>query len=117
MSLSTTEAEYIAAGLACAQVLWMRHTLKYYGINLGTSPIMVDNQSAICLSKNPVQHSRTKHIDVRHHFLDDHVTRKDIILEYVESSKQLADIFTKPLKEETFVRLRGDLGIMGESEI
>ena len=61
--------------------------------------------------------SRTKHIDVRHHFLNDHVVKKDIVLEYIDTNNQLADIFTKPLKEDVFVRLRRELGILSEAEI
>ena len=106
VSLSTTEAEYIAASLACAQILWMKQTLLDYGIECQTSKIYYDNTSAINLSKNHVHHSRTKHIDIRHHFLRDHVIKGDIVLEFISTDKQLADILTKPLKEETFVNLR-----------
>ena len=98
IALSTTEAEYIAAGLACAQVLWMRQTLQDYGIVCDTNIIRCDNTSAINLSKNHILHSRTKHIDIRHHFLSDHVDKKDIELEFIKTNNQLADILTKPLK-------------------
>ena len=64
---------------------------------------MCDNESAVKLANNPVQHSRTKHIDIHHHFLRDHVTKNDISLEGVRTEDQLADIFTKPLVEATFV--------------
>ena len=75
VALSTTEAEYIAARCCFAQVLWMRQTLKDFGLSFSTTPIFCDNSSAINLSKNPVHHSRTKHIEVRHHFLRDHVLK------------------------------------------
>ncbi|XP_052291943.1 uncharacterized protein LOC127900768, partial [Citrus sinensis] len=100
VALSTTEAEYIAAGSCCAQALWMKQTLRDYDINLEQIPIKCDNTSAINLSKNPIQHSRTKHIEIRHHFLRDHVQKGDIALEFISTEKQLADIFTKPLCEE-----------------
>ena len=117
VSLSTTEAEYIASSLACAQVLWMKQTLSDYGISYSSSQIFCDNTSAINLSKNPVQHSRTKHIDIRHHFLRDHVLKGDITLEFISTEKQIADILTKPLKEETFVNLRRELEICSISDI
>ena len=69
ISLSTAEAEYIAAGASCSQLLWMKQTLKDYGINLKKVPLLCDNESAIKISQNPVQHSRTKHIEIRYHFL------------------------------------------------
>ena len=70
-----------------------------------------DNTSAINLSKNLVQHSRTKHIEIRHHFLRDHVHKGYIVLEFVITGKQLADIFTKPLSEDYFNFIRGKLGM------
>ncbi|KAK8663836.1 hypothetical protein V6N13_083641 [Hibiscus sabdariffa] len=73
VALSTTEAEYISAGSCCAQVLWMKQQLFDYRIDVGTIPIKCDNTSAICLTKNPIHHSRTKHIEIRHHFIRDHV--------------------------------------------
>ncbi|KAH9697094.1 hypothetical protein KPL71_023469 [Citrus sinensis] len=112
VALSTTEAEYIAAGSCCAQALWMKQTLRDYGINLEQIPIKCDNTSAINLSKNPIQHSRTKHIEIRHHFLRDHVQKGDIALEFISTKKQLADIFTKPLCEEQFSKIRHELGMM-----
>ncbi|KAK2995198.1 hypothetical protein RJ640_000503 [Escallonia rubra] len=69
VALSTAEAEYVAAGSCCAQVLWMRQTLRDFGVLIDHIPIMCDSSSAIDISKNHVQHSRTKHIDIRHHFL------------------------------------------------
>ncbi|CAL0313915.1 unnamed protein product [Lupinus luteus] len=92
----------------------MKQQLKDFGINLEKIPIKCDNTSAINLSKNPVLHSRTKHIEIRHHFLRDHVQKGDCVLEFVETSKQLADIFTKPLPRDTFYTLRRELGILDE---
>ena len=112
VALSTTEAEYIAAGSCCAQALWMKQTLRDYGINLEQIPIKCDNTSAINLSKNPIQHSRTKHIEIRHHFLRDHVQKGDIALEFISTEKQLVDIFTKPLCEEQFSKIRHELRMM-----
>jgi hypothetical protein len=78
LALSTTEAEYVAAGQCCAQLLWMRQTLRDFGYNLSKVPLLCDNESAIRLANNPVEHSRTKHIDIRHHFLRDHQQKGDI---------------------------------------
>jgi len=117
VSLSTAEAEYIAAGSCCAQLLWMRQTLMDYGVKCDKVPLLCDNESAIKIADNPVQHSRTKHIDIRHHFLRDHVAREDIELFHVGTEKQLADIFTKPLDEARFSELRHELNIVDLSNM
>jgi hypothetical protein len=75
VALSIAEAEYIAAGHYCAQLLWMRQTLRDYGYKLSKVPLLCDNESAIPMADNPVEHSRTKHIDIRYHFLRDHQQR------------------------------------------
>jgi len=80
ISLSTAEAEYIAAGSCCTQLLWMKKLLCDYGFTQDTMIINCDNTSAINISKNPVQHSRTKHIDIRHHFLRDLVESEVVSL-------------------------------------
>ena len=112
MALSTAEAEYIAAGACCAQILYMKQTLLDYGVVLENIPLLCDNKSAVKLTNNLVQHSRTKHIDIRHHFLRDHVAKNNISLEGVRTEDQLADIFTKPLDEATFCQLRNELNIL-----
>ncbi|WVZ63781.1 LOW QUALITY PROTEIN: hypothetical protein U9M48_013386 [Paspalum notatum var. saurae] len=98
VSLSITEAEYIPAACCCSQLLWMRATLSDFGLRFGKIPLLVDSTSAISVAKNPVLHSRTKHIDVRFHFLRAHNEKEDIDLIHVVSANQLADIFTKPLE-------------------
>jgi hypothetical protein len=112
IALSTTEAEYIAAGHCCAQLLWMRQILRDYGYKLSKVPLLCDNESAIRMADNPVKHSRTKHINIRYHFLRDHQQRGDIEIAYVSTKEQLADIFTKPLYEKTFSKLRNELNIL-----
>jgi hypothetical protein len=106
VALSTAKAEYIAAGHCCAQLLWMRQTLRDYGYKLSKIPFLCDNESAIHMADNPVEHSRTKHIDIWYHFLRDHQQKGDIEIAYVSTHNQLADIFTKPLDEKTFSKLR-----------
>ncbi|WVZ53373.1 LOW QUALITY PROTEIN: hypothetical protein U9M48_004325 [Paspalum notatum var. saurae] len=81
----------------CSQLLWMKTTLSDYGLSFGRIPFLVDSTSAISVAKNPVLHSRTKHIDVRFYFLRDHYEKTDIDLIHVATQNQLADIFTKPL--------------------
>ena len=95
--LSMAEAKYIAAELGCAQVLWKKQTLSDFGLTFSHVPIKCDNTSTISISKNPMQHSRTKHIEIRHHFLIDHAQKGDITLEFVRTKDQVVDIFTKPL--------------------
>jgi hypothetical protein len=112
VALSTAEAEYIAAGQCCAQLLWMRQTLRDFGYNLSKVPLLCDNGSVICLANNPVEHSRTKHIDIRHHFLRDHQQKGDINVYQISTKNQLADIFTKPLDEKRFCRLCSELNVL-----
>jgi hypothetical protein len=112
VALSTAEAKYIVAGHCCAQLLWMRQTLRDYGFKLSKVPLLCDNKSAIRMADNPVEHSRTKHIAFRYHFLRDHQQRGDIEIAYVSTKEQLADIFTKPLYEKTFTKLRNELNIL-----
>ena len=109
---STAEAEYVAAASCCSQILWMVSTLKDFGLNFASVPLFCDNTSAINIAKNPVQHSRTKHIDIRFHFLRDHVEKGDVVLHFLESEQQVADIFTKALDSSRFAYLRGELGVV-----
>ncbi|KAJ9552977.1 hypothetical protein OSB04_017022 [Centaurea solstitialis] len=99
VSLSTTEAEYVAAACCCSQVLWMKTQLADFGYTMQRIPIYCDSKSAIQITANPVQHSRTKHIDIRYHFIKDHVEKGNVELYFVESDYQLADLFTKPFDE------------------
>ena len=112
VALSTVEAEYVAAGACCAQLLWMRQTLRDFGCQFTHIPLLCDNESVIKLANNPVSHSRTKHIDIWHHFLRDHEIKGDIAIKHVSTDKQLADIFTKPLDESRFCALRSELNIL-----
>jgi hypothetical protein len=112
IALSTDKAEYITTVHCCAQLLWMRQTLRDYGYKLRKVPLLCDNESAIRMADNPDEHSRTKHIDIRYHFLRDHQQKGDIEITYVNTKNQLADIFTKPLDEKTFSKLRNELNIL-----
>jgi hypothetical protein len=109
---STTKAEYVAAASCCSQLLWITYTLSDFGEECSYVPLMCDSTSAISVAKNLVLHSRTKHIEVRYHFLRDNVEKGNIDLIQVPTEKQLADILTKPLDQATFARLRGELGVV-----
>ena len=86
-----------------------------YDIKLDHIPIRCDNTSAINLRKNAIQHSRTKHINIRHHFLRDHIQNGDLSLEFVDTNNQLVDIFTKPLNKERLNFIKYDLGMIDGS--
>ncbi|GKB74693.1 retrovirus-related pol polyprotein from transposon TNT 1-94 [Tanacetum coccineum] len=97
LAISTIEAGYVSTGKACQQALWMKQALIDYDVRLDDVPIMCDNKGAIDLSKNPVQHSRTTHIEIRHHVLRDNVQKRHILIKKVSSFDNIADILTKPL--------------------
>ena len=94
----------------------MIQTLKDYDLEFHKVPIMCDNNSAILISKNPVLHSRTKHIEIRHHFIRDHIEKGDVELIHVDTKLQVADIFTKPLSTFQHNELRFKLGMLELSE-
>ncbi|KAJ9545622.1 hypothetical protein OSB04_025329 [Centaurea solstitialis] len=100
VSLSTAEAEYVAAACCCSQVLWMKIQLADYGYTMHRIPIYCDSSSAIQIAANPVQHSRTKNIDIRYHFIKDHVEKGNVELFFVESERQIADLFTKAFDDK-----------------
>jgi hypothetical protein len=112
IALSMAEAEYVLASSCCTQLLWMRQTLKDYGYTMNQIPLLCDNESAIKIAYNPCEHSRTKHIDIRHHFLRDHAIKGDIVISHVRTNEQLVDIFTKPPDEKRFGELRSELNII-----
>ena len=107
----------VATASCCAQLLWMRQILKDFVYNMKHIPLLCDNETAIKLSNNPMQHSRTKHIDIRHHFLRDHQLKGDIDIRHVRTDEQLADIFTKPLDEKRFCELRSEINILDSRNV
>ena len=110
--MSTAEIEYIAAGSCFSQLLWMKKVLTDYGISQDTMVVYCDNSSAIDISKNPVQYSKTKHIEIRYHFIRDLIERKIVCLEYIPTESQNADIFTKPLDRSKFKTLHQVIGVI-----
>ncbi|GJS25991.1 hypothetical protein Tco_0486611 [Tanacetum coccineum] len=105
------EAEYVSLSACCAQVLWMRTQLTDYGFHFDKIPMYCDSKAAIAISCNPVQHSRTKHIDVRYHFIKEQVEKGIVELFFVGTEYQLADLFTKALSEDRFKYLVRRLGM------
>jgi hypothetical protein len=95
----------------------MKQMLEEYDVKQGVQTLYCDNLSAINISKNPIQHSRTKHIDIRHHFIRDFVEEKIVTLEHVSTEEQLADIFTKALDVKQFEKLKSKLGICLHEEL
>ncbi|GJV07986.1 retrovirus-related pol polyprotein from transposon TNT 1-94 [Tanacetum coccineum] len=114
-AISSTEAEYIALSGCCAQILWMRSQLMDYGRVFKKIPLYCDNKSAIALCCNNVQHSRSKHIDIRHHLIKEQVENQVVELYFVRTEYQLADIFTKPLARERLEFLIKKLGMQSMS--
>ena len=111
VSLFTAETEYIAAWSCCTQLLWMKKSLYDYGIPQDIMCVFCDNTSAINLSKNPIQHSKSKYIEIRYHFIRDLVEDKVACLEFIHTDNQKADIFTKPLNGPWFESLCKTIGV------
>ena len=112
VALSTVEAEYMAASNATKEAIWLRSLLEDLGFKQVAATIIYgDNQGCIALSRNPVAHSRAKHIDIRHHFIRERIANSEIDLRYCSTKEMLADIFTKQLPRETFEKFRSALGV------
>ncbi|KAG5728177.1 hypothetical protein E4T56_gene19310 [Termitomyces sp. T112] len=115
VALSTVEAEYMAASNATKEAIWLRVLLEDLGYpQLHATVIHADNQGCIALARNPVAHSRAKHIDIRHHFLRERDETKEIELRYCSTKDMLADIFTKSLPREAFEKFRDALGVTSD---
>ena len=108
------EVEYVAAATATCQAMWLRQLLgELTGVEAHPPALMVDNQSAIVLAKNPVLHDRSKYIDVKFHFLRDCVDGGQIVIEFIETGRQLADVLTKPLERLRLTELKEMIGMDG----
>nr|GEU54092.1 Gag-Pol polyprotein [Tanacetum cinerariifolium] len=110
-AISLVETEYMVLSTSCAQVMWMRTQLQDYGFNYNKVPLYCDSQSAITISCNPVQHSHTKHIHTRYHFIKEQVENGIIELYFSRTEYQLADMFTKALPEDRFKYLVRRIGM------
>eukprot|EP00253_Pinus_taeda_P010077 PITA_10077 len=113
VALSTAEAEYIAASMASCEAIWLRKLFsELFGFTLDTTVILCDNQSKIRLSENPIFHDRSKHIDIRYHYIRDMVQRRAIRLQHIGTDEQIANILTKPLGKVKFLTFREQLGVI-----
>ncbi|XP_020577796.1 uncharacterized protein LOC110022962 [Phalaenopsis equestris] len=116
VTLSTCEAEYVAATSCVCHAIWLRNLLKEISLPQEEAiKICIDNKSAIALAKNPVFHDRSKHIDMCYHYIRERIERREVQVQYVKSQDQVADIFTKPLKSEDFIKMRSLLGVTKSS--
>ena len=113
VALSTAESEYIALAGASQEAVWLRNVLSELDFHDG-SPMLIygDNQSSLCLAKSSRQHNKSKHVDIKYHYIRDAVAHNKVLLKYCPTSDMLADIFTKGLSSERFARLRSSLGII-----
>ncbi|GJV86510.1 retrovirus-related pol polyprotein from transposon TNT 1-94 [Tanacetum coccineum] len=114
-AISSTEAEYIALSGCCTQILWMRSHLTNYGLGFNKIPLYCDNKSAIALCCNNIQHSQSKHIDIRYHFIKEQVENGVVELYFVKTEYPLVDIFTKALGRERLDFLINKLGMRSMS--
>ena len=116
VALSTAEAEYIALSLAAQEAIWLRQlNTDLQGKQPEPTILYEDNQAAICLSKNPQCHGRSKHIDIRYHFIREHVNNRNIELKYCPTNNMIVDMLTKGLGKETFEKLRTLAGLSTQS--
>jgi hypothetical protein len=111
IALSSTEAEYMSLSDTCRQLVWMRSFLKELGMPVNAIPLCGDNQGAIFNASNPVQEKRTKHIDIRFHYIHEKVSDGEVTLHFVITDQNPADMFTKNLARDNFLRCRSHLGI------
>ena len=113
VALSTVEAEYMALSVATQEAIWLRQLQEALGVTeSGPTLIHEDNQGAISMAKNPVLHKRTKHVQIRFHFVREAVEQGTIMLEHCRTTEMLADSFTKVLAREQFEKLRTGIGIV-----
>ena len=112
VALSTAEAEYMALASAALEAVWMRQLSNDMKINVSEPTVIFeDNQSTICMTKNPQFHGRAKHIGIKFHFIREQVNNNTIELRYCRTENMIADIFTKRLCQEKFVKLRAMCGL------
>jgi len=113
VTLSTTEAEYIAACLASGEAVWLRKLLtRLFDLEMDVTCIWCDNQSCIRMTENHVFHDRTKHIEIKYHYIRDMVEKGAVKLQYVPTNEQTVDMLTKPLSRMKFEHFRNKLGVV-----
>lgn len=113
VAISSTEAEYVALSIAVSKACWLKALLIDFNVVLTNKPIEIfeDNQSAIHVAKNPSNHKRLKHVDIRYHFVRHKVEDKTIKINYIKTEDQIADLFTKPLGKYSFEKFKTKIGL------
>ncbi|GKF72135.1 hypothetical protein Tco_0208249, partial [Tanacetum coccineum] len=109
---STTKAEYVAAANYCGQVLWIQNHMLDYGFNFMNTKIYIDNESTICIVKNLVFQSKTKYIEIRHHFIRDSYEKKYIQVIKIYTDHNVADLLTKAFDVSRFNFLISSIGLL-----
>jgi hypothetical protein len=118
VALSTAEAEYIALCVAIREAVWLRKLLAYlFGHEMDSTVIHGDNQSCVKLSKNHVFHNKSKHIEIKYHYIRDMVQRKAVHVQYLSTREQVADVFTKPLVMMKLEYFRERLGLVENASL
>jgi hypothetical protein len=113
VSRSSTEAEYRSLAVTTAELFWLRMLFKEISIPLTMAPVLwCDNLSALALASNPVFHARTKHIEVDYHFVREKVLNRDIIVKFISTHDQVADVFTKGLSSARFLFLKSKMMVV-----
>ncbi|GJV15051.1 hypothetical protein Tco_1360374 [Tanacetum coccineum] len=112
MATSTTKAEYVATANCCRQVLWIQKQMLDYRFNFMNTKIYIDNESTICIVKNLVFHSKTKHIKIRHHFIRDAYEKKLIQVLKIHTGDNVADLLTKAFDVSRFNFLIVNIGMI-----
>jgi len=112
VALLSTEAEYMALSDCSHQAVWIKSIFDELGMSIGTVPIAEDNQGSIFISSNPVQEQRSKHIDIRYHYVCDCIEQKKVAIFFVDGVSNPADLFTKNLRETKFTTFRKQLGLV-----
>ena len=113
ISRSSTEAEYRALSLTTTELFWIRMLFKEIGIFFQVPPVLwCDNLSALALASNPVFHARTKHIEVDYHFVREKVVNRDVLIKFIFTNDQVADVFTKGLTSSRFLSLKSKLRVV-----
>jgi len=111
ISLFTTEAEHISTASLCTQLLWMKHQLEDYKISETSIPMYCDNIVVICMSKNPILNSRSRLIEIKHHFIRDYVHKGVLVIQLNDNDHLWADIITKPLTKERFDFIQNNMNM------
>jgi hypothetical protein len=113
VALSTAEAEYIAVCMAAREAVWLQKLLAgLFGQMLDPTVIHCDNQSCVKLSENPVSHDKSKHVEIKFHYIRDMVQRKAVLVQYLPTDEQITDVLTKPLAKSKFEYFRDKLGVV-----